>query len=365
MSEDATNTSLDSDVRIPTQRKSKSKGKGRFLFWLIVLLALSGGGAIAYLLYWENFIRNLPWNQQESEEILSALNPTDAREVQTQSDELLIRIESLESEISNLDRANDELLTLISNQSASGVQFVASSSEDVRLAEVEYLLRVAQQELALEIDFGRSSAALHNADRILSSLRNSAYDELRAAIGSNIASLNELSDLDVSSLYQRLVVLKSRVEGLARTLPEYVGGISGRQMETPSSTADERSLASRIGDFFSSVFVIRQHESGSVRPVLSEMQAELIEHRISLALDRAQVALLRRDRELFVASLDECSALVNEYIDQREDHSTEFRRELESLKAIEIGTDSKPDVERTVSLVQSLRHLETSAKVSE
>ena len=361
---EGTRTDFGADAQVRAELPTKTRGKGRLLFWLFAIVVLFAAGAIGYFLYWEDFVRSLPWNQVESEVTPVVAKPAEIREVQSSSDEFRLRLEVLESEVRSLEEENDELRALIANQATSNFQSVTASSIDQRLAEVEYLLRVAQQELMLEIDLGRPQAALRSAERVLMGLQDAALDELRALLTSNIRLLGDLVIVDTSEIHARISELKRQVSDLPRITPEYVGNLNVSAEKSESNDSEERSLISRVGDFFGSVFVIRQHDTGTVRPVLSEMQDLLIEQRLALALDRAQSAILRKDVMLFAASLDECTAIVNEYIDQQHEATSKFRNELESLKAAVVAAGPKPDLKRIVQLVQSIRSSQDTAETT-
>lgn len=81
---------------------------------------------------------------------------------------------------------------------------VGTSSQDWLMAEVEYLLRLANQRVLMERDTQGAAALLEAADAIVRDAKGIIALDLRAAIASDLAELAAVPSVDTDGLYLRL-----------------------------------------------------------------------------------------------------------------------------------------------------------------
>ena len=219
-----------------------------------------------------------------------------------------------------------------------------------RVAEVAYLLRIANHRLAMERDIGAAKALLDGADAVLADLDDFAFHEVRAQIASELLALEDHEGTDIQGAYLKLEAIKGRISQLPLRLPEYS---SRREPMPEASTAAEiapeatasgvwASLAV-VGDRLSELVRFRRHEGEAVRPLLAPEQAAYLEQHLRLALERAQLALLRRDQVIFATNVTDVQAWLGAYVDANHGVTEQLLAALAELSRLNVAAPL-PDI---------------------
>ena len=357
MSSTESNTTTETSDPLAGVMQARPKKSRRFLFWLVLFLVIGVAGAVLYLLYWDDVTSKLPWIGDVpavQQPVVEVATPIETTPASTDDGGLARRVEELSIDLEFLREQNLELRELLSYQPQSANQYEESSAGSaVSLYDVEYLLRIAEQELEKGIDFTQARDALGVVNRLLIKNVDPALDRLRTRIRTEMARVEQLVVPNEENLLERLRSLKDKVGGLTTSLPEYLEDLDAQPSETTQT--DERGFWNRVGDFFGSVFIVRRHEDGEVRPMMSQIQADLFEERLLLALDRAHQAVLRNNRPHFVGSLDECLDVLNARADSASPVTTAFVNELEELKAAVLRSDRTPNLKGALELVRTVQ----------
>ncbi len=202
--------------------------------------------------------------------------------------------------------AADLALTERLNQLA---QAAPPSEREWKLAEVEYLLRVANHRLLMEQDVATASGLLQAADAILEVLDDLALHPVRAALADELLALSGSEGADVQGLYLRLDALKRQLEALALARPQY-------RLAESDETADEPSgLLEAVAAEFRQLLQFRRIDA-TVKPLLAPEESVYLELNLRLMLEQAQLAALKRDQVVFESSLGSAQEWVRSYLDQ-------------------------------------------------
>jgi len=219
-----------------------------------------------------------------------------------------------------------------------------------RVAEVAYLLRIANHRLAMERDIGAAKALLDGADAVLADLDDFAFHEVRAQIASELLALEDHEGTDIQGAYLKLEAIKGKIRQLPLRLPEY----SSRQEPTPEAGTVEEiapeatssgvwaSLAV-VGDRLSELVRFRRHEGEAVRPLLAPEQAAHLEQHLRLALERAQLALLRRDQVIFATNITDMQGWLGTYVDANHGVTKQLLAVLAELSRLNVAAPL-PDI---------------------
>lgn len=200
--------------------------------------------------------------------------------------------------------AADSALTKRLNQIT---QAAPPSEREWKLAEVEYLLRVANHRLLMEQDVATASGLLQAADGILEALDDLVLHPVRAALADEMLALSRSEGADVQGLYLRLDALKRRFESLALARPQY-------RLEEPEETANEPSgLLEAVTAEFRQLLRFRRIDA-TVKPPLAPNEAVYLELNLRLMLEQAQLAALKRDQVVFDSSLGSAQEWVRDYL---------------------------------------------------
>lgn len=218
------------------------------------------------------------------------------------------------------------------------------------LAEVEYLLRIANQRLLLQRDADTALAALMAADERLRALSDPGYMPVREALADEIAALKAAPRTDIEGLTLVLANLQQRVDGLQLAGARYVP--AQLRYEDPRQTlaaSDWREIPQVVWQAIRRLLAIRTHDQAAT-PMLPPEQQYFLLQNLRLVLEAARLSLLQRDPESYRSSLRTAERWLREHFDQ--DHPATGQM------ATEIGRLAEMDIRPTLpDIAQSLRLL--------
>jgi uroporphyrin-3 C-methyltransferase len=180
---------------------------------------------------------------------------------------------------------------------------------DWRLAEIEFLLRLANRQVSLARDPVGARAALENADLLLADLADPAMQPVRQQVADGLLGLRSLEQPDVEGLALRLGSLARRVESLPlASQPVGTEATAG----TGTSDSGWGRLKSKIREFFASIFQVRR-AAGSAAPLLSPEESFFLRRNLELELQAARVALLTSNAPVYRESLSSARRWAEEH----------------------------------------------------
>jgi uroporphyrin-3 C-methyltransferase len=239
------------------------------------------------------------------------------------------------------------------------------SENDWRLAEAEYLLRLANQRVLMEKRAEGALALLKNTDQIIKELDDVSLYALRQALASDIAKLEALPKLDVEGTYLRLTALIEQTKDLPtlsleqqRQLPELLNEMTSNTVAPETQAAITSGFAKALAKL-ESLVVIQQHDK-PVEPILSPDQGHYLRQNIQLLLEQSQLALLRQQSDIYKNSLTRAQTLLEQYFDKTNTNTAALLRALSQLTKLEVAPPI-PDISGSLKQLQS--HMKEMAKL--
>ncbi len=214
---------------------------------------------------------------------------------------------------------------------------------DWKLAEVEYLLRAANHQLLMQQDVATALDLLRNADAVVRLLDDMSLHGVRSALGNEILSLEQVGGVDVQGLYLRLNALKRGLSAAALAAPE-------RRLPAAAEQAEDAGggILSALAQEFRSLVQFRRIDA-EVRPLMAPKEGAYLELNLRLMLEQAQLALLKRDQEVFESSLDSAHEWASAYLDADDPATQGAIRALAELRQVRLNRP-RPDI--SASLVE-------------
>jgi uroporphyrin-III C-methyltransferase len=366
-------------------KERKRSGFKRFLFWLIFLAFLAAGGYVGWKYYGQDYVTSLADKylpSRQGERNISAAQATTARppavtatesgvELETQdttvqvsypepsppppapSAEVLAELDSLAGRVDQLAaRVEDNQLGLVSQQQRLR-ELSTTSREDWLLSEAEYLLRLANQRILTERQTRNALALMESADLILKDLDQPDLFAVRAALARDITQLRMAGVVDREGLYVKLDALISAIPNL--NLPKVE--VEAQTQPTAEAQTWYRKLAANAWAALVKMTGIVRVERVDVPldPVLLPSELEMLQLNVRLALEQAQIALMREEQVIYEASLER----ARRYIEERFSESPAaavFLVELDQLSAARVH-QPLPRVSGTLKALQDYIHL--------
>lgn len=302
---------------------------------LVALLSLAATGYIA----WHG--KPLADNQSALMSGQEMLQSQIARQ-QARLTETIQSFAPVEQELRVLQERDQRLLSRVDTVSRHLKELAGSNRDGWQLAEVEYLLRLANQKLLMTADVSSAKALLSNADSILQDLDDYALYPVRAALAEDLAGLRMVPEFDQEGLYLRLSALGKQVEGLPLLKPE---GFEPARKTTGSETVktdDEGwqtamlNMPQNTWNNFTSLFRFNRDRSKPVTPLLTQEENLLVRQNLRLLIEQTKLALLAREQGIYEESLQQTGQWVEHYFEMSGAAATGMLQEIEQLSSVTV-----------------------------
>lgn len=255
---------------------------------------------------------------------------------------------SLEEEqrrLANAQQGTDEALGVLRAQ-------LGSSQRDWTLAEVQYLLQVANQRLQLMHDAATASAALASADRRLQSLADPGFNVVREQIAQELTALNAVASPDLAGIALTLESLARQIEQmpLKDAQPRRSAAEQDRDAVSPAPVDDWTRLPRLVWEELRRLVVVRRNEA-PVGPMLAPEHQFFLNENLRLQLRSARLAALQGEAANYRASLNTATAWLDEHFSADAPRVAAARAELERLAGIDVRP-ALPDISGSLRLLR-------------
>tara|TARA_B110000902_G_scaffold187291_1_gene211925 strand:+ start:12754 stop:13989 length:1236 start_codon:yes stop_codon:yes gene_type:complete len=317
--------------------KTKPASQGKLsLLWLLVVLLMAAVAGLGYV----------QWQAQSYTAVLMSDQSGQSKILQNWQQQQ----QSLSQKLDDLTLANTSAQRAISTEQTDlktnqqrmdqalvrALEAMAKTQLDQgkvlpqwQLAEAEYLLRLANQRLAMEQASESAMALLKAADIIIRDSEQVGTYGIRSAIAADLAALTAVPSVDVQGVYAKLAALSGLASKLTFIPPrskvaatdKALGlGLENEAMMAPTEEIkwtqsvwqDTKSVAASIfGELKQLVKV--QSRTQEDQQLLTPAAELLVRMRIEMALSQTQVALLRRQQTIYDQSLVGVKHLLAQY----------------------------------------------------
>ena len=330
---------------------------------LLSLMALAGSSAAGWFYYQyqqaaekdttakSNQVKSIADSVDDQFKVLKQLESTLVSTQQAlakQSDEQAMVVEQLSKQLSGLDaQAQSHARRLLA--------MTATTTDDWRVAEVDYLLRLANQRLMISSDAATALSLIDAADEILLELSDPRLLPAREAIADDRAALLLVADLDVDGIFLKLSAINKHLGSLpVVSAPTFdaAGFDQARAEPTESSAADVVPDDGGVAPFLqviADVFTRGWHEikswmvinrsDATIKPLLPPEQQYYLRSNLRLMINQAQIALLEQRQVPYQDSLQNAIQWLLDYFPQGEDAVQNLIDELQLLVQVDINPD--------------------------
>jgi len=222
------------------------------------------------------------------------------------------------------------------------------------LAEVDYLLRLANERLQLFSDPRSADRALALADAHLAALDNPAYLGVRQAI---TAARGELAALDLPDDLE----IAGQLEAIQDAIPRLPFRPTSPTVP-PAESAVEAGWWEKLKSTLSSLVTVRRSTEEESRRI-SLQDKDYIRQRLWLQVEVAYLALMRHEQEAFRTALQRVQASLVEWFDPDSAQVAAVAQSLEALLVLDVSV-AWPDISEpwnTLRLVRAASSVEQPA----
>jgi uroporphyrin-3 C-methyltransferase len=339
----------------PIKEKSKKK-KGNVLVGLAFVVALLAVAAAAYL----------AWVSLQQAEQLQSLT-VDAKNnyqqtqkfqqsLQTVQSETMAALAMRDQERAQLSSALEDANLIIAAHSRRLRSLSSTTTDDWRLAEVEYLLRLANQRILISQDTVTALSLLNTADQILLTLADPRFFDIRKAIAEDRAALVLVGQQDLDGVFLRLSALTKQLDKLPLVVaPAFDAGDESVIAEEDAVAAS--SWQQKLNDIGASTWqelkslVVVSERNENIKPLLPPEQQYYVRGNLQLMINQSQLALLDGRQSIYSDSLDRAEQWLVDYFPSGEHAIQSVITDLQQLQKVKIDIEL-PDVASSLIAVK-------------
>ena len=223
------------------------------------------------------------------------------------------------------------------------------------VAEVEYLLRIAEHRLTLEHDKEAALAALRQARERLASQDQDVYQPVLQQIDADAAKLAAVSLPDRNRIAAELATLSAAVQNWPFASRD---NATAAEPASAAIAPDEqaangkgwRQMLDKVWRDIKGLVTIR-HNGEVARPLLEPEQRYFLQQNLQLKLEAARLALLSGNSQAYHDSLTEASTWLQRYFDTSATPVREAQSAIEQLSAIDLEP-RLPKLGNSIELLQ-------------
>ena len=296
------------------------------LLAFIALLLIAGSASYFQMRFLEQLRKNTALNLE-----IDRL----AEQIQQQAKSQQATAQQVQEQLSDARILRDEFAA-INHQFQ---QLPGARRDDWRLAEVEYLLRLASQRLQLQQDSKGASLMLNDANRILGEVDDPGMLGVRKQLSSEIQAVSAVNNVDYQGIYLRIEALKQPLASVLVPPRNFTPDVPASQQKPD--------VWQRLLNLVS----VRRLDK-PLQLALTEGEGLALQHNLRLMLEQAQWALLRREPVMYQSSLKNARDWLAQFAMQHQ--ADAMLDELGSLQSLSINPEL-PDISASLALLREVQ----------
>ena len=326
------------------EKKPSKKGLIVILFLLLIIVVACSAAAYYF------------WEQQQKQ--------SDILKIQKQSiEDINLRLNKVASDFNQNSKVSADTLNKLDSLtiqlkqtediSQRAIAVVNRSQRDWALAEVDYLLRIAHQRIAVARDIKGAIAALKGADSRIEQLGDLTLFKIRKQLASDISSLNAIHRADVNGIslaldqviaYLPELPFKSAKDEIKKQLND-TADIVPEKSEEKTFVDSVIETVKQIGD-------IKVHQR-SIQAASSAEQQNSIEQLLRTYILGARLAALGFDQIQFSHEIHQASEIIRLHYDEEDNRTQQLQKMLLDYSALQLSPNL-PELTKAWTLLQDV-----------
>lgn len=339
------NTSAQADA-MPTANNVMSPKKSRMGQWVILLLLILIAGVSAFLWQQHQAIKKL------SSDLAAQVQASDTKRKALEAkvaDDLVAQSKQVQGDVTELTQRLDSTTSKV-------LALTNMSHDDWKLAEVDFLLRMANQRILMEHEATNSLALAQSANSVLAEMQNADLFPARKKLTEEIEALKLASKVDREGIYLQLLAITQQIENIPLIEPlfeedeEAIAALDqGEEQVSPTIWQRVKNMSKRVWHKLS-IYVRVRDQGRRVDAILPPEDQMYLKQNLRLMLEQAQIGLLREEQHVYQASLDKAQNWIRDYYPLN-DQAQIVLNDLDQLKKNNVQ-QPLPDFSGSAALVK-------------
>lgn len=351
-------------------KKRETRGSGRGLAGFALLLsacALGLGGYIGWRAM--GLEQSQPVLLEGMDQLQTQIARQQAR-LTTVVQSTSADIEQHKEQLQALQQREARLLSRIDTLASKVRGLEGSTRHQWRIAEVEYLLRLANQRLLTVNDVTGALELMASAEQILRQLDDYTLFPVREALAEDMAVLKAAELVNQEDIWLRLQAVADLIPDLV-ILDDSPAADMATSLKPGSTVTDEASPAADrtwqetirailldTWQRFTSLFRINTRREQPIEVLLTPEQEQLIRQKMLMLIEQSKLALITGQQSIYQTSLRQTSDWLNRYFMLGGELSNQLAGELADLERVSVTPDM-PNIHRSLEALKE--HQSSSA----
>ena len=204
------------------------------------------------------------------------------------------------------------------------------------LAEVDYLLRLANRRLQVARDIKGAMAALSSASERLYDLGDLTLFPVRQQLSQDIAKLKSIKEADVNGVAMALDQMSHYINDLPfKSVQEEVKTQFNKTTEPNENVSTGNNFIDSVIATIMNIGDIKIHQR-SIEPASSAKQQQQYEVVLRTHILAARLAVLRNDQQQFIYEIKKSLDIVEQYYQQDDNRIKQMQKDLEHFSTINL-----------------------------
>lgn len=263
--------------------------------------------------------------------------------LQKQAATVQTAVEELKNEVVTLEQNEQKRDAIFNTQAETLAEWRSAQKGNIQrwqIAEAEYLVKIANDQLQFTGNISLAMTMLQSADQILAKVADPDLLPVRRMLAEDYAKLQTVPEIDISGLYLRLLALNKQIEQLPLPLNIAKTGSVTQTSEPLTSIKNETLPWWRAGfqsmmQALRQIVIIRYNPAKNLPLVLPEDKALLYQN-LHAQLQNIMWATLQRNNIVYESGLDQTILWIQQYFVQDAPLTKAFVQNLNELKNINL-----------------------------
>jgi uroporphyrin-III C-methyltransferase len=329
---------IDSDKQQTKTTKNSSSSSSLFIVLIILLAAATGSGGF-YL-----------WQTQQS--FLSKQSSIHSN-LQQQLQNLKATVNNLNNKLTESNHVIDALnlqQTELTDLTQKALAKSNRSQKDWILAEIDYLLRLANRRLQISKDINSAIAALKAADKRIYDLGDLNLFPVRKQLKKDIAKLKSLHQIDVNGTALTIDQILVHLPSLPfKTINDEIKS----KLDTPKNTVinnENTGFVDSVIDTVMQIGDIKIHDR-SLEPVTNAAQQQQLEQLLRSHLIAARLSALRYDQSQFLYDIEQSQKILQQHYNLTDNRVSQMQKDMVEFSQLNLSPEL-PDINTSWSMLQ-------------
>ena len=276
--------------------------------------------------------------------------------LQSRVSESQASVQQIQQTVAGMQQATQQTAEELKTQTqaiAEMRQAAHSSKDDLQVAEAEFLVKTANNNLQFENNVALAIKLLQLADQSIAKVTDPRLYTVREALSADLVALQNAPQIDVNGVYLKLSALGDQVDKLP-VINQFVSPEKNSTEIDAKMPWWKRGLQA-TGQALQKLVVV--HKGTTPLPFVAPDQQVFLYENLRSELEKAEWALLHRQQDIYQESLQRASDWIKKYVVQDAPMTQQVLTQLTQLQQLNVSP-------ATIALTGSLQALQNYFNLS-